>query len=418
MLKDLDEAIEAGDQQAATILELAILRFLAAEAAEREELERSVRARVARLGGGRSTVPSLPRPQDLFTHRGPAYLSGEPAEPAATVRKGILYPVWFATNRLAASSGTGFQAEGRSAHVNWGRVDVHVPETHRFGETGSSYWQRMWRQYSLRPADDHLRIEAYARLSEAAFYEAVRQELASAQAAGAEPHALVFLHGYNTSFEEAAIRAAQIGCDLKVAGATAFFSWPSAGSVQAYPADEAAIEASERAITDFLVAFATECGTAKVHLVAHSMGNRGLLRALQRIAGNAETRNQVRFGQIFLAAPDVDHDLFLDLAALYPAYGERTTLYTSRHDRAVHASARLHRAPRAGYYEPYTIAPHIDTIAVPDFDLDLLGHGYFAQAAALLHDLYDLMRHNQPPGQRQRLQHPSLPDGGFWQLQL
>jgi len=29
--------------------------------------------------------------------------------------------------------------------------------------------------------------------------------------------------------KEAAIRAAQIGCDLKVPGITAFFSWPSKG---------------------------------------------------------------------------------------------------------------------------------------------------------------------------------------------
>ena len=47
-----------------------------------------------------------------------------------------------------------------------------------------------------------------------------------ARNSGEEPHALLYLHGYNTSFEEAAIRAAQIGFDLKVPGATAFFSWP------------------------------------------------------------------------------------------------------------------------------------------------------------------------------------------------
>jgi len=65
------------------------------------------------------------------------------------------------------------------------------------------------------------------------------------------PHALLFIHGYNVDFEGAAIRAAQIGCDLKVPGVTAFFSWPSRGSLVSYPADEATIEASEGAITDF-----------------------------------------------------------------------------------------------------------------------------------------------------------------------
>jgi hypothetical protein len=55
-------------------------------------------------------------------------------------------------------------------------------------------------------------------------------------------------------------------------------------------------------------------------------------------------------------------------------------------------------------------------VAVPDFDIDLLGHSYFAEAEALLHDLYDLMRHNQAPGQRQRIK--SALDGiqQFWRL--
>ncbi len=168
------------------------------------------------------------------------------------------------------------------------------------------------------------------------------------------------------------------GYDLKVPGATAFFSWPSRGSVTAYPADEASIEASEPAITRFLVDFTVHCGADKVHVIAHSMGNRGLLRALQRIASNAETRGEVKLGQVFLAAPDVDRDLFLDLARLYPAHAERTTLYASDADLPVHLSAKLHAAPRAGYYLPYTVAPGVDTVAVPDFDVDLLGHAYFA----------------------------------------
>ena len=135
-------------------------------------------------------------------------------------------------------------------------------------------------------------------------------------------------------------------------GATAFFSWPSRGSVAAYPADEASIEASEGAIAQFLVDFTAHCGAEKVHLIAHSMGNRGLLRSLQRIAADASTRGKVKFGQVFLAAPDVDRDLFLDLARLYPEHAERTTLYASDGDLAVHLSAKLHDAPR-----PVTTSP-------------------------------------------------------------
>ncbi|MFN0172507.1 MAG: alpha/beta hydrolase [Bryobacteraceae bacterium] len=259
-----------------------------------------------------------------------------------------------------------------------------------------------------------MRIQHITTQDRDAFFAEIRAAAEAARDSGEPPHALFFLHGYNVTFEDAAVRAAQIGYDLKVPGAAAFFSWPSRGTVTAYPADEATIEASERAITDFLVDFSANCGAEKVHVIAHSMGNRGLLRALQRIAGNAE--GPVKFGQILLAAPDVDRDLFLDLARLYPQHAERTTLYASDADRAVHLSSTLHDAPRAGYFTPYTVAPGVDTVAVPDFDVDLLGHSYYAQAEALLHDIHDLMRHNEAPAKRQRIA-PALHEGAaFWKL--
>ena len=67
----------------------------------------------------------------------------------------------------------------------------------------------------------------------------------------------IFLHGYNVSFEEAALRAAQIGFDLSIRGAMAFFSWPSQGDLAGYSADEASIEASEFVIMEFLENFVT-----------------------------------------------------------------------------------------------------------------------------------------------------------------
>ena len=115
----------------------------------------------------------------------------------------------------------------------------------------------------------------------------MRQRISENATAG---DALVFLHGYRVSFEDAAIQAAQIGADLALGGATAFFSWPSRGRLFGYTADEASIEASEVQITQFLVDFAERSEARSVHVIAHSMGNRGLLRAVQRIAANAATQ--------------------------------------------------------------------------------------------------------------------------------
>jgi esterase/lipase superfamily enzyme len=67
---------------------------------------------------------------------------------------------------------------------------------------------------------------------------------------------VIFVHGYNVSFEQAALRAAQIGFDLSVKGAMGFFSWPSQGTLGGYISDEASVEASEAAIMEFMTDFA------------------------------------------------------------------------------------------------------------------------------------------------------------------
>src|SRR5712691_5598722 len=399
LLTELEAAIHAGDRARATQLAQTILQRLASEAADRAGLERRVRVLMAALD-----QPAVgPRVSTLD----PFNLERSSPAPDAA---GVVYPVWFGTNRKPTAQGDGFTGE-RHDRITHGRVEVYVPEAHRFGETGTGFWRRLLR-FDLR--DDRLRLQHVERQERDAFFADIHQAMQAARDSGKPPHALFFLHGFNVNFADAAIRAAQIGYDLKVPGATAFFSWPSRGSVAAYPVDEASIEASERAITDFLVDFTAHCGAEKGHVIAHSMGNRGLLRALQRIA--AQTLGQVKFGQIFLAAPDVDRDLFLDLAHLYPEHAERTTLYASDGDLPVHLSAKLHDAPRAGYFTPYTVAPGVDTVAGPGFDIDLLGHSYFAQAEALLHDIYDLMRHNEAPAKRQRVA-PAVYEGtAFWRL--
>lgn len=403
LLAELESAVRAGNRQCATQLEQLILQRLKADSDERDAVERRVRELMQRLDR-----PAAQPEIRLRGVRGDADSNVRGSStPAAS--DGVVYPVWFGTNRKP--QGDDFTGE-RHKYLTRGRIDVHVPKAHRFGETGTAFWKKLLR-FDLR--NDHLSIQKRIKLERDPFYAEIHARLAEARQGGEAAHALFFIHGYKNTFDEAAIRAAQIGYDLKAA-ATAFFSWPSRGQVALYPADEASIEASERSIKDFLVEFSANCGADKLHVIAHSMGNRGLLRALQRIAAEAETRGKVKFGQIFLAAPDVDRDLFLDLARLYSEHSERTTLYASDADLPVHLSSKIHAAPRAGYFTPYTVAPGIDTIAVPDFDVDLLGHSYFAQAEALLYDIYGLMREYKNPAQRPRIE-PSFDDGvSFWRF--
>lgn len=348
----------------------------------------------------------------------PAWIPPRPRCPsndlkaAANATKPWQFTVWFATNRAtigATNNPVGFSGD-RSDGVHYGKCVVTVPRSHRFGSIGSNWFDR-WR----RGADDRLNLESIACLADQAFWDEIRTTL------NERPHderqSLVFLHGFNVSFEEAAIRAAQIGFDLKVPGVTAFFSWPSKCSIGHYPADEAAIEASEAAITNFLARFATDTGSETVHLIAHSMGNRGLLRSLHHIALQAEQASNVRFGQIFVLAPDIDVGLFRNLANVYCRCSERTTLYASSGDIAVRASGFVHDYPRAGFIPPVTIVPGVDTVEVPKFNLLDLGHAYYAEAAPVLHDMFDLIRHGEPPRNRQRLVEMASETGEtYWRI--
>jgi len=260
-------------------------------------------------------------------------IGGDP-HPRPVKQEGTrLYTVWYGTNRQALDPNDpsrGFSGQ-RSEKVNYGTCAVAIPRSHKFGSVGSSWWKRL-----LALTDDRLYVRELQPQNHSEFWASIRS--AVAERSVGERHAVLYLHGYNTSFDEAAIRAAQIGFDLKVPGVMAFFSWPSQGSVRGYIADEASIENSEGVITDFMVDLATKSGAKNVHVIAHSMGNRGLLRALQRIEARVKRRSKVRFGQIFLAAPDIDAALFESLAYLYPRLSKRTTLYVSPADKALGAS--------------------------------------------------------------------------------
>jgi esterase/lipase superfamily enzyme len=118
----------------------------------------------------------------------------------------------------------------------------------------------------------------------------------------------------------------------------AFYSWPSKGTLTGYPADEAAIEASEGFITDFLTEIATRSGPEKVRVIAHSMGNGALLRAIERIALRSAGQTHIPFSQIILAAADVDRDTFARLSASYESVAQRTTMYVCARDLAAEAS--------------------------------------------------------------------------------
>jgi esterase/lipase superfamily enzyme len=309
---------------------------------------------------------------------------------------GTCYPVWFGTNRApldAADPGKGFGAE-IDQRLHFGKRIVRIPSSHRAGELGSPLWRRL-----LLRVDDRITVDPATALTPDAFTRDVRRFLAGLDAS--DRNVLVYIHGFNTSFDDAARRAAQLGFDLKVPGITVLYSWPSRGRVGAYVADLSAIEASEASIAEFLVAVSALADRGKVHIIAHSMGNRGLLRALHRATAQAAVRAGTRFGQIFLSAPDINVNAFRELAAIYPQVAERTTLYVADQDRALAALEWIAEGGgRVGGAPPVLVLPGIDTLRVRGSSLFRLGHSYIAEEPDVLRDIRAQLYWREPPERR------------------
>ena len=330
--------------------------------------------------------------------------AASPSEP------GGIFTVWYGTDREPrpmASQGY-YNRPDPGGHLHLGRCLVNIPQAHKFGSVGSAWWKR-WTRLSV---DDRLQVHAVLPAqNEQEFLDSLDHELSGLSPS--ERTVLVYVHGYATTFNQAAVRAAQIGFDLKVDGPTALFSWPSAGRMISYHRDANAIEASESNLEHFLLAIADSTQATRVNLIAHSMGNRLLARSVQGLARNLAVKG-IKLGTIVLAAPDIDVRLFKQLATVYPAVSQNTTMYVSERDAALALSKTAWRADRAGFTPSVTVVTGIHTIEVKDIDVSRLGHGYYAAAAPVLHDVRAVLDGQFDPAKRVRLRERYGGPAPYW----
>jgi esterase/lipase superfamily enzyme len=286
---------------------------------------------------------------------------------------------------------------------------VRVPHAHRPGSIGSSALQRI---FILR-ADDRLAVESIQVVDA----DRLLEELEAGLSVDPNKRALLYIHGYNTTFQGAAVRAAQIGFDLGIRGIMAFFSWPSHGTIRHYLADGTAIELAEDSFVQYVQLLMRVEGIQHIDILAHSMGNRLLLRTIAILSQlKATAERPVRIRHILLAAPDVDIGKFGQVVEHYRSVLDRwTTVYTCRKDLAIAASTWLSDAKRLGYEPPVYSDFGLDTISASLLPLDWLGHGYFAAAQPLLADMTAILDHDSRPESRKLLAvggHPPT----YWRL--
>jgi esterase/lipase superfamily enzyme len=307
-------------------------------------------------------------------------------------------PVFFATNRAKTiASGSGDRFTGQpSRDVSYGQATVTIPAAvHRIGRLERPRW---WTPFPSR--DARKRFVELADVQSCAL-GALMEQLVFVTEQAPVRELLIFIHGYNVTFEEAARRAGQICYDLPFHGAVIVFSWPSVGRTLAYSADEERAAAAAEPLAAFLESL-RDGPWHRVHLIAHSMGNRVMLSAL------ADTpRTRPALGHLALVAADVYVEVFQPkFARLASGFGSVTS-YASKNDRALWISSRLHRANRVGFIaeEPFEI-DGMETIDATAVDTSLLGHSYFSSERSVLTDLGLLLREGLTAERRGLRRHP------------
>lgn len=308
----------------------------------------------------------------------------------------VRFDVFYATDRAPTgrTSPRSYYG-GTPGDLSHGIVEVSIPRTHQIGELESPAW---WRFEVTPDPERHITLQSLRPMDEATLLKKMREEMSHS----AGKSAFVYVHGYNTAFDQAARRTAQMAYDLNFDGIAAMYSWPSDGTLLGYASDEIDVERSVKYLKYYLDLIVKESGAEHVHLLAHSMGNRALTKALVSIA---QEQVEPVFTEVILAAPDIDAELFRnDIAPIIQRTADRVTLYASANDKALMMSEKINGGRRAGdSREGILVFDGIETVDVSDIDMELLGmgHSYFAQTEPVLEDIVQVVGMRLPPEQRE-----------------
>jgi esterase/lipase superfamily enzyme len=324
-----------------------------------------------------------------------------------------IVPVFYGTDRARTgkASPEDFFGPGRG-ELSFGKVEVSLPKERHKGEMPAPSWYKPWE--GKTDSSRFVLLLKVTPLEKGSFVAELRQTVGGAPI----PEALVFLHGFKVPFAEAAERAAQVALDLEFKGVPLVYSWPSEGRLFSYTVDETNVEWSAPHFEEFLRLVLAESGARTVHVIAHSMGNRALVRALSALQAQGPTTGGATLRQIIFAAPDVDRDTFVDLAAKFQGRAERFTLYGSSNDRALRISKLVHGYPRAGESgENMALADGVDTIDSSQADTSLIGHSSYGSVRSILADISDLLKQGHPPDGRFGFQPRERRERRYWVYQ-
>ena len=261
-----------------------------------------------------------------------------------------------------------------------------------------------------------------------------KAELARRIANSPRKDVVLFVHGYNETFSDAAFRMAELCHFLGREDVCAFFTWPAGGKrglMFGYNVDRESSEFAVEHLKKTLRMIADTPGVGRIQLLAHSRGTDVLASAVALLNVEAYiTRttlsDRFRIANVVLMAPDLDFDVAAakifsvvsdpDLPygsapnprGEFPMPNLRITIYVSPQDKALTVSELLFGSlVRLGKLQASTLrkedierarkAGLIDVISVSG-KTDLFGHSYFTSNPDVSSDLIALIRYGAKPG--------------------
>jgi esterase/lipase superfamily enzyme len=268
--------------------------------------------------------------------------------------------------------------------VHHSMITVSVPAGHKAGviETPT---------FGKPSPSRHFAVTYGRTLTPTAFEEQIGTHLSGR--VGSNRDVLVYVHGFNTSLEEARFRLAQIVADARFGGVPVLFTWPSQSNLLSYVSDKERATASRDALEELLHDLSETPGIGRVHVLAHSMGSWLAMEALREnaIAGRADLNGKL--GDVMLAAPDIDLGVFRQqMARLGKAH---VSVFSSQEDRALSLSSRISGdRTRLGTVNPRDPRDRaaleglgVKVYDISNFSSGFIGHGAYAESADVIRSI-------------------------------
>jgi hypothetical protein len=138
--------------------------------------------------------------------------------------------IFYSTNRSAADPPLYFSAERN--YLSYGVIPVTIPRNRRMGEIEKSkIWDLGFGIGGIHkdPNKDIAIVPEIESLEEEIFHRCL-----SHYSSDSNNKALIFIPGYNNTFEDGIRRLAQLAYDLDYIGVPILYSWPSGGKILHY----------------------------------------------------------------------------------------------------------------------------------------------------------------------------------------